>query len=141
MVSAFSALFRWRVALYFSLCLLLATSYFLLGFNSTGSFSAAISLQRCLARLSKVLMGEASKMQVSSYGVPNDQNSVRYPVAYLQNTVRALSSPQNRGDAGAEAQERGDAERSVRLLLGVTSSRGCGLRVIATVVLMCEVGA
>ena len=89
-VSVFSALFRWRVALYFSLCLLLATSYFLLGFNSTGSFSAAISLQRCLARLSKVLMGEASKMQVSSYGVPNDQNSVRYPVAYLQNTVRAL---------------------------------------------------
>ena len=79
-----------RVVLYFSLALLLATSYFLLGFNSTGSFSAAISMQRCLARMSKVLLSEASKMQVSSYNVPSDTESVRYPAAYLQNTVRAL---------------------------------------------------
>ena len=89
-ISIFSAVFQWRVVLYFSLALLLATSYFLLGFNSTGSFSAAISMQRCLARMSKVLLSEASKMQVSSYNVPSDTESVRYPAAYLQNTVRAL---------------------------------------------------
>ncbi|QDZ20805.1 hypothetical protein HOP50_04g33260 [Chloropicon primus] len=89
-LSIFSAFFEWRITLYFSICILTGTSYFLLGFNSTGSFSAAISLQRCLARLTKVLLGEASKMQVSSYNIPSDQQSVRYPVEYLQNTVRAL---------------------------------------------------
>ena len=88
--SIFSALFEWRAVLYFSLCFLLATSYFLLRFNSTGSFSAAISMQRCLARLSKTLLSEASKMQVSSYSLPTDRESVRYPAAYLQSTVRAL---------------------------------------------------
>ena len=86
----FAAVFEWKVALYFSLCLFMATSYFLLGFNSTGSLSAAISMQRSLARLSKTLLSEASKMQVSSYTTPTDTESVRYPVEYLQNTVRAL---------------------------------------------------
>ncbi len=89
-VSIFAAFFEWRVCLYFAMCFFAATSYFLLGFKSTGSFSAAISMQRCLSRLSQVMLGEASKMQVASYSFPTDTESARYPQDYLVNTVRAL---------------------------------------------------